>query len=146
MIRQLARRAAVAAVPLITLPVLVLAAAPGTALASAPSASLQFLGQAQLQSDGSVVVTLDYSCMPGTPGAAGWLQATVSQSGTTAGLNYFEQISVTCDGHKHIVSVDVPVESGPGFTKGPASAVADVSNDTGGSVAQVYPPVKLKIT
>jgi hypothetical protein len=121
MMRQLARRAAVAAVPLLTLPVIMLAAAPGTALASAPSATLQFHNQAKLQADGSVLVTLDYSCNPAFFGTAGGLGVDVQQPGAFG----FVSTTATCDDQKHTVTLDVA--PGP-FTRGTASAVAEVFN------------------
>jgi hypothetical protein len=105
MIRQLVRRAAIIAMPLIAVPVLVLAAAPGMALASAPSATLQFHGQLQLQSDGSVLVTLDYSCTPETSYYPEEIGVVVQQSVVNAGGG---PIFPVCDHQKHIVTIDVP--------------------------------------
>jgi hypothetical protein len=124
MIRQLACRAVVAAVPLIGLPVLVLAAAPGTALASVPSPSISFHGQKiQLQPDGSVDVTVDYSCIYGTVGPSTVIvtvvQPAVTATNSTGNIN--------CDGQKHTVTVDV-LGTRP-FTPGNASVTATVQSD-----------------
>ena len=121
MMRRLARRALVAAVPLITLPVLALAAAPGTALASTPAATIQFHNQAQLQPDGSILVTLDYSCSPAFFGSTGDLGVDAEQPGTF-GTAF---TTANCDGRKHTVTLDVA--PGP-FTPGTASVIAEVTN------------------
>jgi hypothetical protein len=140
MMRQLMRRAAVAAVPLITLPVLALAAAPGTALASAPSASLQIHGQAQLQPDGSVIVTLDYSCDGGFFGPTGSLEVTVDQPAAAGQIFNI----VACDNRKHIVTVDVPDAFGTvPFTRGTAAAAANISNGLGSSFAVTQAELKV---
>ena len=106
---------------LITLPVLALAAAPGTALASAPAATIQFHNQAQLQPNGSILVTLDYSCSPAFFGSTGNLAVDAQQPGTFGDAF----TTANCDGRKHTVTLDlVP---GP-FTPGTASVIAEVSN------------------
>ena len=136
MLSTFARRAAVAAVPLITLPVVVLAAAPGTAQATAPSATIQFQNQAQLQSNGSIVVTLDASCNPGFSGPTGFIDAQAQQPGTF-GSSF---ASFPCDDQKHIVKLDlVP---GP-FTRGTASAFAFVEDSNGISEAQTQAELKV---
>jgi hypothetical protein len=117
MMRTFARRAAVAAVPLITLPVLALAAASGAAQASTPAATIQFHNQAQLQPGGSVLVTLDYSCNPAVFGTTGTLQAEAQQPG----VDGFNVATATCDDQKHTVTLDLT--PGP-FTRGTASASA----------------------
>ena len=136
MLRTFARRAAAAAVPLITLPVLALAAAPGTALASAPSATIQFQNQARLQPNGSVLVTLDYSCNPGFFGNPGNLQVNLEQPGAYG----FTFTSATCDDQKHTVTLDVA--PGP-FTPGTASATAFISNDSGNSSKGIQAELKV---
>jgi hypothetical protein len=138
MMRQLALRAAVAAVALITLPVLALAAAPGTALASAPSATLQFLNQARLQPDGSVLVTLNYSCLPSAAGSPGILFVAAEQPGVF-GQNG-EGTPATCDGNKHMVTIDLA--PGP-FTRGTAAAIAEVINFSGTSSKEIQAELKV---
>jgi hypothetical protein len=119
MLRTFARRAAAATVPLLTLPAIMLAAAPGTAQASTPSATIQFHNQAQLQ-PGSVLVTLDYSCNPNAVGPTGGIFAEVQQPGAFG----FTTVPATCDDQKHTVTVDVP----GAFKPGTAAATASVSN------------------
>ena len=96
-----------------------LAVAPGTAGASAASATIQIENQAQLQPDGSVLVTIDYSCLNGGVGVPSSIFIEVRQpssAGTASG-------SATCDDQKHKATLDVipgPFNPGPAFV----SAVA----------------------
>jgi hypothetical protein len=120
-IRTFARRAAAAAVPLITLPVLALAAAPGTAFASAPDVTINIQSQAQLLADGHVVVTVGYTCNPASGGSAGSIFVRVAQPGRIGATSS----SAVCDDHQHTVNLDV----GPGpFTPGSASAIGQIFN------------------
>jgi hypothetical protein len=136
MLRTFARRAAAAAVPLITLPVLALAAAPGTAQASAPAATIQFHDQAQLQTDGSIIVTLDYSCNPAVYGTTGELQAEAQQPGVD-GFGF--TITATCNDQKHTMTLDLM--PGP-FMRGTASATATISS-AGNNTAQTQAELKV---
>jgi hypothetical protein len=123
-LRSFARRAAIAAVPLITLPVMLLAAAPGTALASAPAATISFQPQAQLVIDGSeVAVTVDYSCPP----APGFFVTNVSVTLQQAEGFGAATGTATCDDQKHMLTLDV---FGPGLTTGSAAAFGEVDSGT----------------
>lgn len=135
MLSTFARRATVAAVPLITLPVVMLAAAPGTAQASAPAATIQFQNQAQLLADGSIVVTLDVSCSPGL-GPTGAVNVAANQPGVVGSNSAL----VPCDDQKHTVSIDV--RPGP-FHRGTAAAFGEVFSLTGISSATTQAELKV---
>ena len=136
MMHTFARRAAAAAVPLITLPVLALAAVSGTAQASTPAATIQFHNQAQLQADGSVFVTLDYSCNPAVFGTTGTLEAEAQQPG----VDGFNVATATCDDQKHTVTLDLA----PGlFTPGTAAVFAEVFNNSGANFKSAQAELKV---
>jgi hypothetical protein len=116
MIRKLARRAVLLSVPLV-----MLAAASGTAAVSAPPATVHFLNQAQLQSDGMLLVNLNYSCSPSSSGTGGNLLVLAYQPRAIG----FGSTTVTCDGATHTATLFLA--PGP-FTTGSAVAVAFVGN------------------
>ena len=117
MIRKLARRAV-----LLSMPLLILAAASGQAAVSAPPATVHFLNQAQLQSDGMVLVNLNYSCSPSSSGAGGNLVVLAAQR---RAIGFGSTTTVTCDGATHAASLFLA--PGP-FTTGSAVAFAFVGN------------------
>jgi hypothetical protein len=93
------------------------------AVASTPLATIQFHNQALLQPDGSVLVTMDYSCFPGLTSSAGVLSLNVQQPQADGQAS----ATATCDDSKHIVTLDAK----PGlFTPGDAAASATVTNLT----------------
>jgi hypothetical protein len=108
-------------VPLITLPVLALAAMPGTAQASAPAATISIQSQAQLLADGHVVMTVSYSCTPASGGTAGSVNVEVQQPGRFGSASG----NATCDDQRHTMNFDVA--PGP-FTPGSATAFGFVSS------------------
>jgi len=89
--------------------------------ASTPSATLKIEPQAYLQPDGSALLTVDYSCMPGFAGNTGGLFTGLQQPGAfgSTGLT----ATVTCDDQTHRATVD---ESPGPFRPGSASATADM--------------------
>jgi hypothetical protein len=115
--------------------------AAGVANASPPSATLQFHNQLQLQADGTVLVTIDYSCNPGLFGTSGTFEVEVDQP-ETVGLTYGQP--ATCDGQKHIVTVGVGPAAGYGpYTLGSASVAAEVISNSGTSSAQAQAALKV---
>jgi hypothetical protein len=130
MIRKLARRAVLLSVPLV-----MLAAASGTAAVSAPPATVHFLNQAQLQSDGMVLVNLNYSCSPSSSGAGGNLIVLAHQKGAIG----FGSTTVTCDGVTHAATLFLA--PGP-FTTGRAVAFAFVGNQASHATARARLTVK----
>ena len=118
MIRTLARRAALAAVPLVTLGV------PAVAGATSPAATLKVEPQAYLQPDGSALVTVDYSCTPGFSGSTGNLFMEMEQPGAIGS----SAATATCDDRTHKATLDV--SPGP-FTPGSATANASMVGAAG---------------
>jgi hypothetical protein len=113
MVRTFVRMAAIAAVPL------TLALTPISTAASAPLATIQILDQAPLQQDGSVALTVDYSCNPGFFGSQAGLFADVQQPGVFGSSS----TSATCDDQKH--QTTLIVSPGP-FQPGSATAFVQV--------------------
>ena|SRR6266487_2915150 len=107
--------------------------APHAASATAPSATIQILNQGQLVS-GGVVITLDYSCLPPSPGA---LEVTVGENGVV-GVTFTP--TATCDDSKHQQSLFV---AGP-FTPGSAAVRAFVENADVTAVASTDGEVQFK--
>ena len=132
LIRRLALRTVIVA-----LPGLALAFGPGTALGTSPSFTLQFHNQAPLQPDGSVLLTVDYTCMPGAfSGTNGVLELELQQTNNAVGSFTGP---AACDDQKHTTTADV----GPGpFVQGDAAALGVISNDSGFADTQV----ELKVT
>ena len=130
--RTLLRRAIVAAVPAVTLPVALLAA-PGTAQAFPAPVTISIAHQATLPG----IVTVIYRC-PAASVTGASMFVTVEQgpnSGTTNG-------GFTCDGAKIAVQVNVPAGPVGPYVPGDATATALIDTDFG--VAQVQTTVKLK--
>jgi hypothetical protein len=116
----------------------VLALATGPASATATNAKITVANQAQLLTDGSVVVTVSYTCAPGPAGdTTGFVQAVLGQgpmtgSGTAA---------ATCDNRSHSVNLDV----GPGpFSQGSGTALGIVANTDASSFASTSRGVTIK--
>lgn len=90
------------------------AAALPAAAAASPSATVQAQGEAKLQPNGSALVTVTYSCMPGTGAATGELTADLEQPQAFG----FTSVNVTCDDANHTITLnELP---GP-FVRGEAS-------------------------
>jgi hypothetical protein len=89
--------------------------------ASSPAATLKIEPQASLQPDGSALLTVDYSCTPGSAGSTGGLFTGLQQPGAfgSSGLTP----TVTCDDQTHRATVD---ESPGPFTPGSATAIASM--------------------
>lgn len=130
MLRTLALRVALIAAAAL----MMVAFAPGATLASAPSATVAFHNQAPLQPDGSVLVTVDYRCLPNFFGSIGFLFVEVEQPGAFG----FTSIGATCDDRKHTVALDVP----GAFTPGTASVRADLSSGSATATTQAKLHVK----
>jgi hypothetical protein len=108
-------------VPLIAVcAVLVLALLPAGAPANPVAGSISFVGNGSLLIDGTVDVTLKYSCLPPDGGEIG---VTLDEGGTALGFGAFAP--TTCDGRNH--SVTVNVAPGP-FTRGIATGNAFLFN------------------
>ena len=133
--RTLLRRAILAAVPAVTLPVALLAA-PGTALAGPAPMTISVAHQATLVAGGAAaVVTVTSRC---APDPQGYLVVYLLQ-----GPNYDSTaIAISCDGARHTLNVDVP--AGPVSGWMPGKAVATVS--LCGSVACTSAFTTVKIT
>jgi len=99
---------------------LVLALLPAGAPANPAAGTISFSGSGTLLSDGTVDVTLHYSCLPPGPGEIG---VELDEGGSAFG---FSPITlVTCDGRNH--SVTVNIAPGP-FTPGTATGNAFLTN------------------
>src|SRR5579864_5951973 len=104
-------------------------ALPVSGSATTPPGSITIANQAQLLTDGSVVLTVSYTCSPVPPGdTTGMVVSSVQQGaiiGNDSGL-------ATCDNHKHSAHLhNVP---GP-LSPGTANAVAAVDNTSTTSFA-----------
>jgi hypothetical protein len=123
-------------VPLISVGVLLaLALLPASAPANPAAATISFVGGGTLLSDGTVEVTLHYSCLP----PSGGIDATLDESGMAFGSSV--PALAVCDGRNH--SVMLNMVPGP-FTPGIAAGTATVFNDTGGAVAYTNDQVTIK--
>ena len=123
------RRVRVLLGTLILLPVIVLALGGGPAAATAPPGSIAIANQALLLGDGSVVLTVSYTCAAAAGNVTTGALSTAVQQGATIGNG---DAVATCDNRKHTVNVDnVP---GP-FSQGTANAVATVINSDSTSFA-----------
>jgi hypothetical protein len=127
-------------VPLISVALLlVLALLPASAPANPAAATISFAGGGTLRDDGTVDVTLHYSCLPPSP-AAGGISASLDEGGTAAGGTAATPV---CDGRNHSVTLNIlglPL----GFSPGIAAGNASVTNDTGGSFAVTNEQVMIK--
>jgi hypothetical protein len=102
-----------------------------TVTVTAPQPSTSIRNQALLLSDGTVILTVDYSCIPGPGGnTVGTITTSVTQ-GTISSPN--KSAPATCDGHSHTATTD----NGPGpFNVGDAHGDADTANSTGDMVGE----------
>jgi hypothetical protein len=117
--------------------VVLLALATGLASATATSAKITIANQATLVSDGSVVVTLTYTCAPGPANdTTGLVQVDLQQGAVID----FTTASATCDNRQHTVSLDV---LGP-FSQGTATALGVVTNTTTTSFASTSRGVTIR--
>lgn len=100
----------------------VLSLASGPASATTPPGSISITNQAVLLADGSVVLTVSYTCAPAAGNVTVGTLQTAVQQGPIVGNG---TAVATCDNRKHTVSVD----NSPGpFRQGTANAVAEVIN------------------
>jgi hypothetical protein len=129
MVRTLVRMAAIAAVPL------TLALTPVSTAASAPAATIHIVNQANLQPDGSVSLTVVYSC---TPPAFGQGQVFVSVQQPVGVFGFGSLFPAACDDKSHHATL--VVSPGP-FHPGSATAQAFVSS---AAFAQTQAEVKVK--
>lgn len=127
MFRVISRIASAAAV---SVALLALTPASGMALlGSAPSVTLQVVSQAQLQPNGSALVTIDYTCLPGFGTPTGTIVLDVEQP-QAAGFAFGEAV---CDDTKHFITLDAA--PGP-FTRGSASVLASFFSSNATATAQ----------
>ena len=128
MTRTFARLACAASIS-----VAILAGGSGIAQATSPSATLTVSPRAQLQPDGSAVVTVTYSCLPGTfLGATGDIFLDLEQTQAIGSAD----VPATCDDSTHTTTLD----AAPGaFAPGTASALVQLtaSNATANAQAEV---------
>jgi hypothetical protein len=119
---------------------LALALLPTTAPANPAAGDIAFVGNGELDGelliDGTVDVTLRYSCLPPDPGG---LVVQLAQGFTAFGTNV--DIPATCDGKNHIVTLNVA--PGP-FTPGTATGNAQVFNGNSQVVANTNQKVAIK--
>jgi hypothetical protein len=115
---------------------LALALLPTTAPANPVAGDIAFVGNGELLIDGTVDVTLRYSCLPPDPGG---LDVRLAQGFTAFGINV--DIPATCDGKNH--SVTLNVAPGP-FTPGTATGNAQVFNGNAQVVADTNQKVAIK--
>jgi hypothetical protein len=115
---------------------LVLALLPASAPANPPAATISFVGGGTLLSDGTVNVTLHYSCLPPDPGGIG---ASLDESGTAFGSSVPE--TAICDGRNHTVTLNIV--GGP-FSPGIATGTASVFNGSSSAVASANDQVTIK--
>jgi len=115
---------------------LVLALLPASAPANPAAATISFVGGGTLLIDGSVDVTLRYSCLPGGPGGGLYaeLHESVTEFGTSPAL-------AICDRKNH--SATLNMVPGP-FSPGIAAGTATVFNDSGSAVAYANDQVMIK--
>jgi hypothetical protein len=133
--RTLLRRAVLAAVPAVTLPVALLAV-PGPAQAFPTPTTISIVHQTPIVGGGALV-TVIYRC-PAAGGGGAVIFVTVEQgpnSGTTNG-------GFVCDGAKIAVQLNVPAGPVGPYVPGNATATAHIDADLGGATAQTT--VKLK--
>jgi hypothetical protein len=116
----------------------VLALATGPASATATNAKITVANQAQLLPDGSVVVTVSYTC---APGPAGDTTGTVASDVGQGPLIGFGEAPAVCDNRSHTVNLDV----GPGpFSQGTATALGIVANADDSSFATTSRGITIK--
>jgi hypothetical protein len=104
-------------------------ALPVSGSATTPPGSISIANQAQLLTDGSVVLTVSYTCAPGPANDTTGTVVSIVEQGA---INGSGSALATCDGRKHSAHLDnVP---GP-FSQGTAGAVAAVANTSSTSFA-----------
>jgi hypothetical protein len=124
-------------VPLVAVgAVLVLTLLPATAPANTPAGTISFAGNGSLLDDGTVDVTLHYSCLPPGPGE---IDVALDEGGTA--FAFVISPLATCDGRTH--SVTVNMAPGP-FTPGTATGNATVFNFDGQVVASTSDRLAIK--
>jgi hypothetical protein len=102
-----------------------------TVTVTAPEPSTSIRNQALLLSDGSVILTVDYSCIPGPGGDTVGTIATSVTQGTISSPD--KSAPATCDGHSHTATTD----NGPGpFRAGVAHGDAHTANSAGDMVGE----------
>jgi hypothetical protein len=116
---------------------LALALLPASAPANPPAATISFVGGGTLLDDGSVDVTLHYSCLPPSNPGPGGIEASLQQ-GLVFGANLETAI---CDGRNH--SVTLNMAPGP-FMPGIAGGKASVSNDNASALASANDQVTIR--
>jgi hypothetical protein len=125
-------------VPLISVAVLlVLALLPANAPANPPAATISFVGGGTLLGDGTVDVTLHYSCLP--PSLGGEIVAYLDENGTAFGSS--APTSAICDGRNHSVTLNIV---GGLFSPGIATGTASVFNGSSSAVAYTNDQVTIK--
>jgi hypothetical protein len=115
---------------------LALALMPASVQANPAAATISFAGGGTLLDDGSVDVTLHYSCLPAISGPGG-IEVTLQQN-LVFGANLDTAI---CDGRNH--SVTLNMAPGP-FTAGIAGGKATVFNDNGSATASANDQVTIR--
>jgi len=115
---------------------LALALMPASVQANPAAATISFVGGGTLLDDGSVDVTLHYSCLPAISGPGG-IEVTLQQN-LVFGANLDTAI---CDGRNH--SVTLNMAPGP-FTAGIAGGKATVFNDNGSATASANDQVTIR--
>ena|SRR5438093_13477265 len=104
-------------------------ALPVSGSATTPPGSIAIANQAQLLTDGSVVLTVSYTCAPGPANDTTGVVVSSVQQGAIIGS---ASALATCDNRKHTAHLDNVV--GP-FSQGTANAVAAVENSSATSFA-----------
>jgi hypothetical protein len=116
------RRSRALLATVIAMSAIALTLAIGPASATTPPGSIAIANQAQLLADGSVVLTVTYTCAPAAGNITTGTLATAVQQGATIGNG---DAVATCDNRKHTANIqNIP---GP-FSQGIANAVAEVQN------------------
>jgi hypothetical protein len=116
--------------------VLVLTLLPATAPANPPAGTISFAGNGSLLDDGTVDVTLHYSCLPPGPGE---IDVELDEGGTA--FAFAISPLAACDGKNH--SVTVNMAPGP-FTPGVATGNATVFNFDAAVLASTSQQVMIK--
>jgi len=116
---------------------LALALLPASAPANPAAATISFVGGGTLLDDGSVDVTLHYSCLPPSNPGPGGIDVTLQQN-----VFFGENLAMAvCDGRSH--SVTLNMAPGP-FMAGIAGGKATVSNDNASAMASANDQVTIR--
>ena len=125
-------------VPLVAVgAVLVLALLPASAPANPAAGTITFVGGGKLLIDGTVNVTLRYSCLPPSPGE---IDVELDEGGVAFGFSVANPAN--CDGKAHTVTLNVV--GAPPFTPGTATGNASVFNADAQVVAYASQEVMIK--